>query len=292
MEREDYKKKIALCNKLGANRFQKIVLKVEDIKFKVIKKLFPNFIEHYDRYIDSKRDKKLQVVTEIEARQKIINDYRNQKIAMRRELNREQNRNYHMDENKPTEFISYLNWNKAVHKKGLIKNCAVIIGALGLNIFGIAPTLTTLAIIWELLSAFINFQCINIQNSHIYRFKMLEPALKKREERKSNSNLVNYSKAANVYGRTIQNTIDVPTIEQVIANIKTPEEVEQLRKMIESVRRTNSKLKQQKQSIPKKTANIQVETIPPEVDAKLDKLLSVQLENEIKHETTSQTYKK
>ena len=197
-----------------------------------------------------------------------------------------------MDENKPTEFISYLNWNKAVHKKGLIKNCAVIIGALGLNIFGIAPTLTTLAIIWELLSAFINFQCINIQNSHIYRFKMLEPALKKREERKSNSNLVNYSKAANVYGRTIQNTIDVPTIEQVIANIKTPEEVEQLRKMIESVRRTNSKLKQQKQSIPKKTANIQVETIPPEVDAKLDKLLSVQLENEIKHETTSQTYKK
>ena len=116
--REEYKKKIAFCDKLGAKKFQKVVLKAEELKFKVIKKLFPRFIEHYDKYCDRRRDKALKKASTAEEQKRIVNDYRNQKIAMRRELNREQNRNYHMDENKPTEFLYYLNWNKDVHKKG------------------------------------------------------------------------------------------------------------------------------------------------------------------------------
>ena len=43
MKREDYKKKIALCDKLGAAKFQKVVLKVEELKFKILKNIFPNF---------------------------------------------------------------------------------------------------------------------------------------------------------------------------------------------------------------------------------------------------------
>ena len=112
MKREDYKKKIELCDKLGAAKFQKVVLKVEELKFKVLKNIFPNFLEHYDRYIDNQRDKKLKKETDMTKRQQIIRESRNNKIAIRRELNKEQNRNYHMDKNKPTEFINYLNWNK------------------------------------------------------------------------------------------------------------------------------------------------------------------------------------
>ena len=292
MTKEDYKKKITLCNRLGADRFQKVVLKVEELKFKVIKKIFPNFIEHYDRYVDKKRNKKLEGVTEEKTRQKIINDYRNQKLAMRKELNKEQNRNYHMNENKPTEFIYYLNWNKKVHKKALIKNGIAILGALGLNICGIAPILTTAIIGWELLSAFINFQCINIQNSHIYRFKMLEPALKKREERRTNSNLVNYGQAANVYGRAIHNTMEIPTLEQLIANVKTKEELEQLRKMIKSVRKANEKSRKQNEQNSQSQINNQTTSIPSEVDKKLENLLTSQLVSEEKNEPPGISYKK
>ena len=248
MKREDYKKKIELCDKLGASKFQKVVLKVEELKFKVLKNIFPNFLEHYDRYIDNQRDKKLKKETDMTKRQQIIRESRNNKIAIRRELNKEQNRNYHMDKNKPTEFINYLNWNKKVHKKGLIKNTLVILGATCMNLLGIAPALTILAIVSELFGAFINFQCINIQNSHIYRFKMLEETLKRKEARKNNSNLQNYSKAADVYSRTIESTMEVPTLEELIANIKTKEEMEELRKMILSVKQANSKLKKETNS--------------------------------------------
>ena len=36
METVNYKKKIELCEKLGANKFQKVVFKVEELKYKVI----------------------------------------------------------------------------------------------------------------------------------------------------------------------------------------------------------------------------------------------------------------
>ena len=43
MNAEDYKKKIALCEKLGATKFQKVVFKVEELKYKFIKKFLPNY---------------------------------------------------------------------------------------------------------------------------------------------------------------------------------------------------------------------------------------------------------
>ena len=136
--REEYKRKIALCDKLGAKKFQHVVLKVEELKIKVIKKIFPRYMEHFDKYCDKNRDKALKKAKTEEERNEIIKNYRNQKIAMRKEFNREQNRNYHMDENKPTEFLYYLNWNKSVHKKGLIRNAillAALSGGLALGIF-------------------------------------------------------------------------------------------------------------------------------------------------------------
>lgn len=245
--KEEYKKKIALCDKLGAKKFQKVVLKTEELKFKVIKKVFPNFITHYDKYCDRRREKSLKRAKNDSERQKIINDCRNQKIAMRRELNREQNRNYHMDENKPTEFLYYLNWNKSVHKKGLIRNAILLAALSGGLALGIFPVFASIGIAYELIGAFVNFQCINIQNSHIYRYKIIEESLRKREQNRNKNNVANYSQAAKVYARSIEGTMNIPTIEQLIANVKTKEEAEELRKMIQTVAKANAKRKPQSQ---------------------------------------------
>ena len=61
-----------------------------------------------------------------EDRKRIIDETRKLKMAMRKEWHREQNRNYHMDMNKPTEMIYYLNWNKNIHKRGIIINAITI----------------------------------------------------------------------------------------------------------------------------------------------------------------------
>lgn len=229
---KDYQKKQELCKKLGAEKFQKVVFKVEDIKYKFLKKIWPNFIEFYDRRCDKARDKKLKKVTSEEERRQIIERYRNQKLALRKELNREQNRNYHMNMNKPTEMLFYLNWNKDVHKRGVVQN-AICIPLLALaTALGYPVAIPFL--IEEIFSLFINFQCINIQNYNIYRFKEREETFKRLEERRLKSNIANYGKAAKVIDRTLSQTDEIPSFRQIIENAKTPEELEQLRKLVQT----------------------------------------------------------
>jgi len=233
METIDYKKKMKVCERLGAKRFQKIVFKVETLKFKTIKKLFPNYIEWYDKLCDRKRDKELKKVNTEEARKRIINHYRRQKLIMRKEFYREQNRNYHVDLNKPTEILHYLNWNKKVHKKGLIKNGFFIPALAIASGIGIAPIITLPLLAIELGSLFINFQCVNIQNYNIYQFKEKEETIKKLEERKIKRNIKNYSEAGAVISRSLEKTDDVPSLHQIIENIQTKEELEQLKNLVQ-----------------------------------------------------------
>ena len=87
----DYQKKIKQCEKLGALQFQKVVFKVEDIKFKVLKKLWPNFLVFYDKQCDKKKRKLLKKVKTEEDRKRIIDETRKLKMAMRKEWHREQN---------------------------------------------------------------------------------------------------------------------------------------------------------------------------------------------------------
>ena len=188
MEAVDYKKKIELCEKLGANKFQKVVFKVEELKYKVIKTFFPRYIEWYDKLCDRKKKKELKKAKTKEEQKKIIDHYRMQKMIMRKEFHREQNRNYHMDPNKPTEILHYLNWNKDIHMKGIIKN-AIAIPALAITAaFGIWPTVVLPFLALEVGSLFVNFQCVNIQNCNIYRFKQREETMKKLEERRNKRN--------------------------------------------------------------------------------------------------------
>ena len=239
----DYKKKIERCEKLGADKFQKVVFKVEGLKYKVLKKCFPNFIERYDKSCDKKRDKALKKVTTEEERKKIVNYYRQQKLIMRKEMNREQNRNYHLDPNKPTEILHYLNWNKKVHKKGMIKN-AVLIPVLGVaSGLGFWPAIPLLAM--EVGSLFINFQCVNIQNCNIYRFKQKEETMKKLEERRTTRNIKQYKDAASVVSKAMNKTDDIPTMSDIIDGIETPEQAKQLKELIQNTLAANQQAREQ-----------------------------------------------
>jgi len=230
MNKKELDKKLKIYRFLGAEQFQKVVFAVEKIKFKILKNMFPNFIKHYDKFCDKRRDRELEKSNSEEFRKQIIKKYQFSKMAMRKEMNQEQNRNYHMDSKKPTEIYSYLEWNKSVHKRGLIKNAVV----LPLSIIGIITGFPFAfpILIYELFSTFINFECINIQNYNICRYKKVENALKRREEKEIQNSIENYGDAAEVIHKSMEETQDLPTFEEIIANIKTPEQARQMRELI------------------------------------------------------------
>lgn len=299
-ERAKQKEELKKYEKYGALKFQQVVFKVEDIKFKVLKKLCPNFIKHFDKYIDRKKRKQIKNIKKkaterdrIEqehpkllklydkysmskdriksnlkelkttirkkvkaANPKILSFYdkyfkiedplkgltpeeqirkikeinKFSKMFMRKEFHQEKNRNYHMDSKKPTEIYKYLEWNKKVHVKGLTKD-AVLIPLLTIGaIAGINYLLPIL--IFELVSAGINFECINIQNYNMCRFKLTEKALKKQEERKTAETIKNHGEASKVIYKSIEKNDDLPSFSEIIENISDKNQLLQLREMI------------------------------------------------------------
>lgn len=229
-EREKYSKKIALYKKLGAEQFQDVVFEVEKIKFKVLKKLFPNFLRHYDKYCNAKMKRELKKATTDEERNSIRRKYQFIKMAMRKEWNLEQNRNYHMDPNHPTQIYPYLEWNKQIHKNALIKDAIVIPILVAGTIMNIPGAVVLL--IAELFSGLINFECINIQNYNICRYKIIEEQLVRREQKKIESRTQKYGEAAKVVCSAIESKEELPTFDEIISKIETKEQLEQMKKLV------------------------------------------------------------
>ena len=240
-EKLEYQKKLKRYEKLGALKFQKVVFKVEDLKFKIIKKCFPNFITHYDKYCDRKKNSALKRAKTEEERKTIIENTKLAKMAMRKELNQEKNRNYHMDPKRPTEILKYLNWNKDVHTKGLIKNGILIPVLIAGTVLQIPGALVLL--VYELISAAINFECINIQNYNICRAERIIPILKKREEARIQKNIEEYGQAAEVIHKSIEQSESLPSFDEILANINNPEQLRQMRELFkrEQEERQNQK---------------------------------------------------
>ena len=166
MTKEEYNKKMRRYELLGAEKFQNFVFGVERVKFKIIKKCFPNFIHFYDKFCDFQKKRLLKKAKTEAQKKKAIEKVKFAKLAMRKELIEEKNRNYHINQNKPTEIIKYLNWNKQIHQRGLIKDGVLIVLLIGGIILQIPGT--KLLLVAELLSAGINFECINIIFFYIY----------------------------------------------------------------------------------------------------------------------------
>jgi len=231
-ENKSLDRKIKLYEKLGAVKFQKVVFKVEELKFKLIKKLCPNFITYFDKYCDFKKRIALKHAKTKEDKKRIINNSKLSKMAMRKELNYEQNRNYHMEASKPTEIINYLYWNKRVHQKGLIKDAILIPILTAGTITGVPGALPLL--VMELISAGINFECINIQNYNICRYKKVEKVLQRREQRSFERSVEKYGQAAEVIHNTIEKSESLPTFDEILDNITSVEQLKQMRELFQT----------------------------------------------------------
>lgn len=238
MSNQDYDKKINLCKKLGAKQFQKVVLAFDNKKWKLIKKLVPNYINIGDSYLDKKKDKQLKKAKTYQEKENIMRQFTYRKMLLRKEYNNGENINYHIN-TRPSEFISYLNWNKSVHQRGLIFNIAtipVLATAIALG-FNFAIPL----VVFEGIDMFKNFQCVNIQNYNIYRLKKIEKTLKKKEQMQEERQIEQYGDAYEVIGKTLEEKKDIVSIDEILNNIKSKEQLIQLKKLINEEKKARRK---------------------------------------------------
>lgn len=235
LEKEKLKKKMKLHKNLGALQFQKVVFGVEKLKFKILKTVFPNFLKYFDKYCDYQKKKAIDNANSEEEVNRIQEYYITAKMSMRRELNLEQNINYHMNNDKPTEIIKYLNWNKNIHKRNLAFN-AMAIAVLSLGTAAAIPGALPVLIL-ELIAAGINFECINIQDFNICRYKIQEDVLRKKEEKKTKENIEKYGDIAHKAKEKRNKKGDILTSDEMIDCIDNIEQLEQFKKMIDQKRK-------------------------------------------------------
>lgn len=219
--------------------FQSKVFFLEKTKFKIQDEFFPNYDKFIENYSRKKYDKKLEMANDedkalIKAKQKQF------LINIRKEKHRKENINYHFDQNYPEETIKWLNTNKKIHIKGLFKNAvlipvfAILLGlsltnVISLNIVGV---LAGIGLGVQMISAFINTNCVLLQNYNIKRVqKYIDGPYKKRQE-KLKQKAKDYSQTTKVVAKTIDESDTLPTIDEVINSLKTSEQARQLLELV------------------------------------------------------------
>lgn len=224
---EKIQKKIYICEKLGAPYFQNVVFLLEKWKYCALSKL-PYIFKYYDKLCDYKKSKELKKVHSVYTKKQIIRKYRNRKGLIRGQFYKKQNVNYHFNEICATDFVEYLEWNKKIHKDGMEMN-AVLIPFFTLCTFSGLP-FSGLLLTFEVASLFINFQCVNLQNYNIYRFQQKKEKLQTIQQKKQERFKQNYNGAIEAISQSLEETNNLPSIDDLLSCVKTPSQVEQLRK--------------------------------------------------------------
>lgn len=238
-ERAKYKKRIETYKKLGAEEFQEVVFKVEKIKFKVLKKLIPNFLEKYDKHCERVKERALKKAKTEEQRKTINRVTAMYKMDARIEFNQEKNRNYHMNSNRPTEIYEYLKWNKGIHIRGMVTDIILIIATSIGIVSGFSLAILIPALLVELTSLGINFECVNIQNYNICRYKIAEETIVKRHQKKVDKEIEEYGDIAEKVHTKIEETGKIPSLTEIIDNA-TPEQLLRIQQLL-----TNEKQKRE-----------------------------------------------
>lgn len=227
---EELDRQIELSRKLGAEQFQKLVFLVEKIKFKALKKLVPNYLTYFDKHVDKITKKKLAYANSEEERQAIIYRAKMSKMQERREFYQEENRNYHMRRENPTQIIKYLEKNKEIHINGIIRNAFFTGLMIPGVIFGSELALAFLII--EAIGVVINFECINLQNYNICRLIKIKDKMEQREARIRKRDAERYKDISKNIHEAVMETDKIPTIEEILARADTPEKLEQLKQLL------------------------------------------------------------
>ena len=99
---------------------------------------------------------------------------------------------------------------------------------------------------FELLSMFINFECVNIQNHNLYRLAEKKEKLEQIQIRNTKRNVKKFEQANKLIADRHHELKNVPTIDNIIESIKTKEQLEQLKKLIEEQISSNNTINKQK----------------------------------------------
>ena len=231
---------LKIYEKLGALWWQKVVFAVEKLKFKVLKSI-PHVVDIFDFISDfnCKRDirKNSYKVNSEELIANIKKITLKNKLAFRKELNYEENINYHIDPHNPDKFMKYLLNNKKIHVEGIIGN-TIILGIVSLVLAFFPSLIGTYSlgiIVIELICAFINFECINLQNYNIKRLENLDKkeTLVKHYEKLTAKNIKQYGNISKKLSKTLDDTSQVPTVDDIISCVETYEEEQELVSMLQ-----------------------------------------------------------
>ena len=217
--------------------FKKVVFGLEKIKYKVFKKF------HIDGFVlkklESSRDKLLVQAKNEEEKKKVAFWYKHNLMLIKRENNREENINYHLDKDNPEETLFWLNVNKKIHKRGLKFNfikLPIYILLLSMNnAVGNIPLINILFILGltkETISLIINGSCVMLQNYNIDRVKKyIAGPYKKRKEKIEKKNL-EYAPLTEVTSKVMDRSDSLPTPEEMFNSLTTNEQKELFLKLV------------------------------------------------------------
>lgn len=235
----DFKRKKQLYEKLGALKFQKIVFKVEKLKFKIIDKVCPNIYLKYNNWCDKKVNKLCSKNISEEEKNNIRFEYNCRKMAFKRELMERKNVNYHFNNSNASKFYKYLEWNKKVHVKGMINDTiAIILSIIGICLFNnVFFILSCLSLIYNIISLGINFECVNLQNYNLCRFEEKKQILVRLEERSKEMDLKKYSDVSKKIYSELVSSVELPKSDEVVSKLTTVEELRQLRALVLEIKK-------------------------------------------------------
>ena len=217
---------------IGSKWFRKCALKLEEIKYKVLDKFFPNYEEVFEQNLTKKLDKELNKSHTDEERERILNNYHKRILESRKEQNSKRNRNYHINRDNPMEMMNYLKSNKMIHQKALVKNGAVYLILAALFLTGVPLYITIPITIINTLSSAINIECINLQNYNIKRLESKRDRLEEFRKRKEERDIERYKDVIPVVSQSINTSKTIPSKEEIVAQLTTREQIEQLRNFL------------------------------------------------------------
>ena len=243
------KSKKEISEMFGAKEFKKIVLKVEKIKWKIIKSLLPNYLKGMEKQFIIQRDKALKKAKNEDERKQIIDIYKTNIMIMRKEYYSEQNINYHLDLNNPERIKEYLKRNKSIHMKWL--RVDLVLAPILITILGLGYTWAIPFIAIVGLETIKNFECINLQNYNLVCFEEKEEKLKRLSNKMAEQNRKKYGKAQDIIEKTIYDSKEVPKITKVIETAKSesPESIDQIIQLLKNEKINREKKQEEKEKV-------------------------------------------
>lgn len=226
-------KNLKIYELLGAKQFKKVVLKVEQIKYRITKPFLKKIISWHEKRVEKEALKVLSSARTEGDLEKIMGQVPKEKMFFRKERYNKQNRNYHFGFGTPEQTLEYLKQNKQIHVSGI--KGSIILSILSFVIAQICVPLTlfaTIIFLFEMIQTIVHFECINLQNYNIARIEPKLERLNAIRERKLENKYKKYGQATQVIGTLIQEKQYIPTTQDIISNL-TSKELEQLKKMIE-----------------------------------------------------------